>query len=91
MSRNRSVPAYHQRFRMFEGDIRELDACRRAVADADYVLHQAALGSVPRSIEDPLTTDAVNVSGFLNMLVAARDEGVSRFGLCSLLVDLWRS
>ena len=72
-------PAYHQRFRMFEGDIRELDACRRAVADADYVLHQAALGSVPRSLEDPLTTDAVNVSGFLNMLVAARDEGVSRF------------
>ena len=72
-------PAYRQRFRMFEGDIRNLDACRRAVADADYVLHQAALGSVPRSLEDPLTTDAVNVSGFLNMLIAARDEGVARF------------
>lgn len=72
-------PAFRQRFRMFEGDIRNLDACRRAVADADYVLHQAALGSVPRSLEDPLTTDAVNVGGFLNMLVAARDEGVSRF------------
>jgi len=72
-------PAYQQRFRMFEGDIRNLDACRRAVADADYVLHQAALGSVPRSLEDPLTTDAVNVGGFLNMMVAARDEGVSRF------------
>lgn len=70
---------YRQRFRMFDGDIRNLEACRRAVADADYVLHQAALGSVPRSLEDPLTTDAVNVRGFLNMLVAARDEGVSRF------------
>ena len=68
-----------QRFRMFEGDIRNLDACRRAVADADYVLHQAALGSVPRSIEDPLLTNAVNIDGFVNMLVAARDEGVSRF------------
>ncbi|MGI9499901.1 MAG: NAD-dependent epimerase/dehydratase family protein, partial [Geminicoccaceae bacterium] len=68
-----------QRFRMFEGDIRSLDACRRAVADADYVLHQAALGSVPRSIEDPLLTNAVNIDGFANMLVAARDEGVSRF------------
>ena len=46
-------PAYHQRFRMFEGDIRELDACRRAVADADYVLHQAAMASVPRSVAEP--------------------------------------
>jgi UDP-N-acetylglucosamine 4-epimerase len=72
-------PAFRQRFRMFEGDIRNLDVCRRAVADADYVLHQAALGSVPRSLEDPLTTDSVNTTGFLNMLVAARDEGVSRF------------
>ncbi|MGI9417961.1 MAG: SDR family oxidoreductase [Geminicoccaceae bacterium] len=72
-------PSAMQRFRMFEGDIRNLDACRRAVADADYVLHQAALGSVPRSLEDPLTTNAVNIDGFVNMLVAARDEGVSRF------------
>lgn len=72
-------PAFRQRFRMFEGDIRQIETCRRAVADADYVLHQAALGSVPRSLEDPLTTDAVNVGGFLNMLVAARDEGVSSF------------
>jgi len=71
--------AYNQRFRMFEGDIRSLDTCRRAVADADYVLHQAALGSVPLSIEDPLTTDAINIGGFLNMLVAARDEGVAHF------------
>lgn len=72
-------PAFRQRFRMFEGDIRDLDTCRRAVADADYVLHQAALGSVPRSLEDPLTANDVNIGGFLNMLVAARDEGVSRF------------
>ncbi|MGI9508677.1 MAG: SDR family oxidoreductase [Geminicoccaceae bacterium] len=72
-------PSSLQRFRMFEGDIRNLDVCRRAVADADYVLHQAALGSVPRSIEDPVQTNAVNIDGFVNMLVAARDEKVSRF------------
>lgn len=72
-------PSAMQRFRMFEGDIRNLDACRRAVADADYVLHQAALGSVPRSLEDPITSNAVNIDGFVNMMVAARDEGVSRF------------
>lgn len=72
-------PTTLQRFRMFEGDIRSLDDCRRAVADADYVLHQAALGSVPRSIEEPLLTNAVNIDGFVNMLVAARDEGVARF------------
>ena len=84
-------PSAMQRFRMFEGDIRSIDACRRSVADADFVLHQAALGSVPRSIEDPVTTNAVNIDGFVNMLVAARDEGVSRFRLCGLLLDLWRS
>lgn len=72
-------PSFRQRFHMLEGDIRNIDVCRRAVANADYVLHQAALGSVPRSLEDPMTTDAINVGGFLNMLVAARDEGVSRF------------
>lgn len=71
-------PSAWSRFRMLEGDIRDLDICRRAVADADYVLHQAALGSVPRSLEDPLLTNAVNIDGFLNMLVAARDEEVSR-------------
>ena len=67
------------RFTFLEGDIRDLDACRRACAGADVVLHQAALGSVPRSIEDPLATHAVNVDGFVNMLVAARDAGVGRF------------
>lgn len=68
-----------KRFRFFEGDIRSLDDCRKAVEGVDYVLHQAALGSVPRSIADPLTTNAANIDGFLNMLVAARDANVKRF------------
>ncbi len=67
------------RLHMMEGDIRSLDTCRKAVADIDYVLHQAALGSVPRSLEDPLTSNQVNIDGTLNMLIAARDEKVSRF------------
>jgi UDP-N-acetylglucosamine 4-epimerase len=66
-------------FRFVEGDIRSPEACRAACAGAQVVLHQAALGSVPRSIEDPLATHAANVTGFVNMLVAARDAGVSRF------------
>lgn len=65
--------------RFMEGDIRNLDHCTAACSDVDYVLHQAALGSVPRSIKDPVTTNSVNVTGFLNMLVAARDAGVRRF------------
>jgi UDP-N-acetylglucosamine 4-epimerase len=65
-------------FSLIEGDIRDLDTCRRAVDGVDYVLHQAALGSVPRSINDPITSNEVNVTGFLNMLVAARDAGVKR-------------
>lgn len=68
-----------QNFRFIEGDIQDLDTCRLAVQGADYVLHQAALGSVPRSLNDPVTSNAVNVSGFLNMMVAARDEQVSSF------------
>lgn len=67
------------RFRFIDGDIRQLADCREACAGADYVLHQAALGSVPRSLEDPLTTNAANIDGFLNMLVAARDAKVKRF------------
>lgn len=67
------------RFVFHEGDIRDLETCRRAAKGARYVLHQAALGSVPRSLADPLTTNSVNVTGFLNMLVAARDEGVTSF------------
>jgi UDP-N-acetylglucosamine 4-epimerase len=66
-------------FRLIEGDIRNASDCVNAVKGVDYVLHQAALGSVPRSLKDPVTTNDVNVSGFLNMLVAARDEKVKRF------------
>ena len=67
------------RFRFIEGDIRKLDDCRDACAGIDYVLHQAALGSVPRSINDPITSNGTNIDGFLNMLVAARDAGVKSF------------
>lgn len=67
------------RFTFIEGDIRTLETCLQAVQGVDYVLHQAALGSVPRSLNDPITTNEVNVSGFLNMLVAARDAGVKSF------------
>lgn len=66
-------------FTHIDGDIRKLDDCLRATKNVDYVLHQAALGSVPRSIKDPITTNDVNVSGFLNMLLASRDNGVRRF------------
>ncbi len=65
-------------FRFIEGDITDLETCRGAAADVDYVLHQAALGSVPRSIKDPLASHAANVNGFLNVLVAARDAGARR-------------
>ncbi|NWG32036.1 MAG: Vi polysaccharide biosynthesis UDP-N-acetylglucosaminuronic acid C-4 epimerase TviC [Rhodocyclaceae bacterium] len=75
------------RFHFIEGDIRDLDTCREAMwwqqgtarHAVDYVLHQAALGSVPRSLEDPITTNSANIDGFLNMLVAARDAKVARF------------
>ncbi|HBX19085.1 MAG TPA: LPS biosynthesis protein WbpP, partial [Porphyromonadaceae bacterium] len=67
------------RFRLIEGDIRNIEDCRKAVDGVEYVLHEAALGSVPRSIKDPVTTNEVNISGFLNMLVAAHDKGVKRF------------
>ena len=66
-------------FQFIKGDIRDLETCRSAVKGCDVVLQQAALGSVPRSINDPITTNASNIDGFLNMLVAARDEGVKRF------------
>ncbi|MWB94476.1 NAD-dependent epimerase/dehydratase family protein [Flavobacterium sp. GA093] len=69
----------HPDFKLIEGDIRNISDCQLAVEGVDYVLHQAALGSVPRSINDPVTTNDVNVSGFLNMLVAARDANVKRF------------
>ncbi len=66
-------------FRFINGDIRILEDCQTAVKDVDYILHQAALGSVPRSLEDPITSNETNVSGFLNMLVAARDAKVESF------------
>ena len=66
-------------YTLIEGDIRNLSDCQLAVKGVDYVLHQAALGSVPRSIKDPITSNEVNVSGFLNMLIASRDSGVKRF------------
>ncbi len=66
-------------FTFIEGDIRDLVTCKNAIKGCDYVLHQAALGSVPRSIKDPINTNSVNIDGFINMLVAARDEGVKRF------------
>jgi UDP-N-acetylglucosamine 4-epimerase len=68
-----------KKFQLIEGDIRNLDICKKATKGVDYILHQAALGSVPRSINDPITSNDVNIGGFLNMLVAARDERVKRF------------
>ena len=68
-----------ENFKFIEGDIRTLDDCREASRGVNYILHQAALGSVPRSISDPITTNANNIDGFLNMLVAARDANVLRF------------
>ena len=70
---------YPDTFTLQVGDIRNIDDCRKAVTDIDYVLHEAALGSVPRSIKDPATTNAVNISGFLNMIIASREAGVKRF------------
>ncbi len=71
--------AQWENFSFIEGDIRDLATCQRACESVDFVLHQAALGSVPRSLEDPVTTNEVNVSGFLNMLIAARDHRVKSF------------
>ena len=73
------TPAQWKNFQFIEGDIRSLDDCHAACKGVDYVLHHAALGSVPRSLDDPILTNECNVSGFLNMLVAARDAGVRRF------------
>ncbi len=73
------TPEQWGRFRFIEGDIRVQNDCREASAGVDFVLHQAALGSVPRSLEDPVTTNGANIDGFLNMLVAARDAKVARF------------
>jgi UDP-N-acetylglucosamine 4-epimerase len=76
---NLDVVINNPNFTLIEGDIRNFQDCQKAVQGADYVLHEAALGSVPRSINDPITTNEVNVSGFLNMLTASRDAKVKRF------------
>ena len=73
------TPEQWAKFRFIRGDIRDLEACREACAGVDHVLHQAALGSVPRSLEDPITTNAANIDGFVHMLVAARDAGAQSF------------
>ncbi|HCW4234247.1 Vi polysaccharide biosynthesis UDP-N-acetylglucosaminuronic acid C-4 epimerase TviC [Acinetobacter baumannii] len=73
------TPEQWAKFTFIQGDIRNLEDCQKACANVDYVLHQAALGSVPRSIADPITTNAANITGFLNMLVAARDAQVKSF------------
>ena len=72
-------PASWKNFRFIEGDIRDIETCRKAVSGVRHVLHQAGLGSVPRSLADPLTTNSVNVAGFLNMMETAREEGVASF------------
>lgn len=70
---------YPTSFQLIVGDIRNIEDCQKAVKGIGYVLHEAALGSVPRSVNDPITTNAVNIDGFLNMLVASRDAGIKRF------------
>ncbi|WP_299252405.1 SDR family oxidoreductase [uncultured Aquimarina sp.] len=77
--KNLSAINENPNFIFIEGDIRNLEDCQKACQGVDYILHQAALGSVPRSINDPITSNDVNVGGFLNMLVASRDAGVKRF------------
>lgn len=73
------INQYSDTFKLIVGDIRNIDDCRKAVDGVDYVLHEAALGSVPRSIKDPATTNAVNIGGFLNMIIASRDAGIKCF------------
>lgn len=70
---------YPKSFQLIVGDIRKMEDCQKAVAGMEYVLHEAALGSVPRSIKDPVTTNDINIGGFLNMLIAARDANIKRF------------
>lgn len=79
MVRDAVAPEQWRNFHFIEGDIRSVDTCRAACADVQHVLHEAALGSVPRSIDDPLLTNGCNIDGFLNMLVAAREAGVTSF------------
>jgi len=75
----KDIKQLKQNFTFIEGDIRKLEDCQQACSGVDYVLHQAALGSVPRSIEDPINTNKANIDGFLNMLVTSRDTRIKRF------------
>ena len=77
--RNLITEEQWHRFEFIKGDIRNINDCIKACKDVNYILHQAALGSVPRSIKDPISTNEVNIGGFLNMLVAARDSGIKSF------------
>ncbi len=72
----------HSNFTLLEGDIRSIEDCRKATKNIDFVLHQAALGSVPRSIKDPITSNDVNVGGFLNMLVASKEKWSKTICIC---------
>jgi UDP-N-acetylglucosamine 4-epimerase len=83
------IPTQWANFRFINGDIRNLADCQKAATGVDYILHQAALGSVPRSVVDPITTNDANVSGFLNMLVSARDAKVT-LCLCRQQQHIWR-
>jgi UDP-glucose 4-epimerase len=78
-----NLAEFHEQIDLMEGDIREFSTCERAVKGVDYVLHQAALPSVPRSIEDPVKTNAINVAGTVNLLVASKDAGVKKFVFAS--------
>jgi len=79
LSSNLDILKQYPQFEFLEGDIRSPDSCKKAVEGIQYVSHQAALGSVPRSVKDPVTSNEVNVSGFVNMITAAKDEGVAAF------------
>jgi len=80
---------YKDRFEFIEGDISDLVTCKEAVKDIDFISHQAALGSVPRSIKDPVATNKANIDGFLNMLVAAKDANcLKKNGLCRIIFYL---
>ena len=79
LATNKSLKSISQNFILFEGDITSLDDCQEACNGIDYVLHQAALGSVPRSIKNPINTNSANIDGFLNILIAAKDSNVKRF------------
>jgi len=78
-----NIAPFLEKIDLIEGDIKDFEVCHQAAKDMDFVLHQAALTSVPRSIEDPLLTNEVNITGTLNLLLAARDAGVQRFVLAS--------